>query len=374
VNIKTLELSNFQKHEHLLLNFTEGVNVIVGSTDCGKSTIIRAIRWTFYPDQLRGEVVRKTGSKKTSVKVTLDSGIIIERIKTSTVNSYKLTIKGEEKEYNATGGTLPADIQDIIKFIPIEIDQDKIILNIANQIAMPFLLDKSGTFRQKLFNKLTGNDILDQAMQSLNKDILQVGRDEKSVTQQIEELSTSLVNIKKQRETQEQLSILFTKQVNEIKILNDKLVKLQECQVSLNKVNNQLFETKKSIGLIKSIPADIIKAIKQNIVKFDNYLVIQKEIKKVNNELNIVKKSLSTIKIPNIDIKKYINDSLRLDKLIKWKENLFTINESLQNSKLKVDKYNKEIKDNEEKKKEILKNIKICPFHNVECPLNKEIK
>ena len=374
MNITQLELNNFQKHEHLLLDFTKGVNVIVGATDCGKSTVIRAIRWIFYPDQLRGEVVRKTGSKKTSVKVILDSGTIIERIKTSTVNSYKLTVKGEEKEYNATGGTLPSDIQDIIKFIPVEIDQTKIILNIANQIAMPFLLDVSGTFRQKLFNKLTGNDILDQAMQGLNKDILQVGRDEKSVTQQVEELSSSLGNIKKQREIAENLSILFGKQVNEIKILNDKLATLTELQVSLNKVNNQLFETKKSISLIKSIPEEIIKSIKLNIIKFDNYLTIQKEINKVNNELKIVNKSLSTIKIPNIDIKKFINDSLRLEKLIKWKENLTCVNNSLQLCKPKIEDCNKIIIKKELEKKELLKNIKICPFHNVECPLNKEIK
>jgi len=37
-----------------------------------------------------------------------------------------------------------------------------------------------------------------------------------------------------------------------------------------------------------------------------------------------------------------------------------------------MEKFKQEIKDNEEKKIEILKNIKICPFHNVECPLNKE--
>lgn len=374
MNIKALELNNFQKHERLLLNFTEGVNVIVGSTDCGKSTIIRAIRWTFYPDQLRGEVVRRTDTKKTSVKVTLDSGIIIERIKTSTVNSYKLTINGEETEYNATGNTLPEDIQKIIKFIPIEIDKDNIILNIANQIAMPFLLDKSGTFRQKLFNKLTGNDILDQAMQGLNKDILNIGKETKFVTQQIGELSLSLGKIKKQKENAEKITLLFAKKVEDIKILNERLEELKKCKEELTKVDKQLNETKQRIASIKSIPAEVIKIIKQQVIKLDNYLTLQKEINKINNELKIVNKSLSMIKVPNIDIKKYINDSDKLAKLIKLKENLFTINDSLQSGKPKMEKYNKEIRDKEEEKKEILKSITICPFHNIECPLNKEKK
>lgn len=374
MNIKSLELNNFQKHEHLLLNFTEGVNVIVGSTDCGKSTIIRAIRWVFYPGELRGDVVRKEGTKKTSVKIILDNKVVIERIKTSVVNSYKLTIEGKETEYNATGNILPEDIQKVIKFIPIEIDNDKLILNIANQIAMPFLLDKSGTFRQKLFNKLTGNDILDQAMQGLNKDILNIGKETKFLIQQRGELTVSLMKIKIQREQAEKATLLFAKKVEDIKALNERLEELKKCKEELTKVDIQLSETKQGIHSIKSISAEVIKIIKQQIIKLDNYLTLQKEINKINNELKITNASLSMIKVPTIDIKKYINESDRLVKLIKLKENIFTINDSLQLCIPKAEKYNKEIKDNEEKKKEILKSITICPFHNVECPLNKEKK
>jgi hypothetical protein len=46
--------------------------------------------------------------------------------------------------------------------IPIEVDGEEIYLNSAKQIAMPFLFDKPASFRMKLFNKLTGTDLLDK--------------------------------------------------------------------------------------------------------------------------------------------------------------------------------------------------------------------
>jgi chromosome segregation ATPase len=373
--ITQLEITNFQKHEHLLLNFTEGVNTIIGATDCGKSTIIRAIRWTFYPSELKGNDIRKEGTKKTSVKITIKNpDCIIERIKTATVNSYKSTVNGEEKEYNATGSSLPADIQKIIKFSPIEIDNDKIILNIANQISLPFLLDKSGTFRQKLFNLLTGNDKIDSAMQGLNKDLLQIGREEKFTKQNIEELEVSLGNIKKQKDDTERLTKLFTKQVCEIKLLNDKLTSLKECQLNLNKVDNQLFETKKKMKSIRTVPIEIIKKIKEQIIKFENYITLRKETNKTSKELKIVKESLSKIKIPNIDTKRLIKQSDKLKQLIEWKEKLIEINNNLQSISIKKENCEKEVTQQNSKLKELLGNLKVCPFFKKECPLNKEIK
>ena len=41
--IKKVTLSNFQKHKHLSIDFTEGVNIIRGRSDIGKSAIIRAM-------------------------------------------------------------------------------------------------------------------------------------------------------------------------------------------------------------------------------------------------------------------------------------------------------------------------------------------
>ena len=43
--LKKVAIKNFQIHKDTVLEFTEGMNVIAGSSDNGKSSIIRAIRW-----------------------------------------------------------------------------------------------------------------------------------------------------------------------------------------------------------------------------------------------------------------------------------------------------------------------------------------
>jgi DNA repair exonuclease SbcCD ATPase subunit len=226
---------------------------------------------------------------------------------------------------------------------------------------MPFLLEKSGTFRQKLFNKLTGNDILDQAMQGLNKDILQIGREEKFTQSSLEELSQSLITIEKQEQDTEKLTKLFTKQVQEIKVLNEKLISLKECQQSLIKVDNQLFETKKKINSIKLIPQEVIKSIKQNITKFDNYITLIKEMRRINSELKIAKEKLLQIKVPEIDIKSLIKKSEKLDQLIKYKENLTRVNNNLQSLIPKCENCKQTIKEKEKEYIDLLKSLKICP-------------
>jgi len=46
--IKYLQIQNFQSHKDSLLEFDPGVNVIVGSSDSGKTAVIRALRWLVW--------------------------------------------------------------------------------------------------------------------------------------------------------------------------------------------------------------------------------------------------------------------------------------------------------------------------------------
>lgn len=43
--ISKITIRNFQTHKKSELEFTDGVNLIVGSSDNGKSSVIRAFRW-----------------------------------------------------------------------------------------------------------------------------------------------------------------------------------------------------------------------------------------------------------------------------------------------------------------------------------------
>ena len=65
--IKQLNIHNFQSHEDSSLNFTEGVNVIIGASDSGKSAIIRALKFVVY-NSPSGSDMRSWWGGETSVK------------------------------------------------------------------------------------------------------------------------------------------------------------------------------------------------------------------------------------------------------------------------------------------------------------------
>ena len=45
--INTLQIEGFQSHDSTEIELSKGVNVIIGSSDSGKSSIIRACKWAF---------------------------------------------------------------------------------------------------------------------------------------------------------------------------------------------------------------------------------------------------------------------------------------------------------------------------------------
>ena len=68
-SIKTLEIKNFQSHAHTIINFDEGINIVQGTSNAGKSAINRAIVWALG-NKPRGDFFIKKGTSCASVKIT----------------------------------------------------------------------------------------------------------------------------------------------------------------------------------------------------------------------------------------------------------------------------------------------------------------
>ena len=46
--IQSLQINNFQSHKYSVMELHKGVNVIIGPSDSGKTTILRALRWLVW--------------------------------------------------------------------------------------------------------------------------------------------------------------------------------------------------------------------------------------------------------------------------------------------------------------------------------------
>lgn len=268
LKLNRLEISNFQKHEHLIIDFSDNVNILFGKSDSGKSSIRRAIEFLLGWNICDG--LRRIGSKQTNVKGWFSNGVILERIRSSSINRYILQIKDDIKEFNAIGKSIPEEIITSININPLEIDNELIYLNSYPQISLPFLFDKSPTQRMKIFNKLTGNEILDKLFVQFNKDILKINRD--------------LKETKESNETQEQI--------------------LKEKEIELDRIKFQYSKAKKALDKINELNDLHLKLINTfNLIEDNKEALLR------------VKSDLKNIKIPqHIDYKQLIekNDKIKI--------------------------------------------------------------
>lgn len=106
--IQKIRITNFQAHETLEVDF-EKITTIVGPTDAGKSSIIRALGWVCL-NQPSGDEFIRWGAKKCSVSVWVD-GNVITRVRGSGENYYKLN----KKVFKSFGqGQVPDPIKNLL--------------------------------------------------------------------------------------------------------------------------------------------------------------------------------------------------------------------------------------------------------------------
>lgn len=231
--IKQIQLKNFQKHSDLTVNLTNGVNTIVGKTGAGKSCIIRALRWIL--NDITGDFLRKEGTKKTEVTIKLDNGIKITRVRSDTVNRYILENNGETEEFNSIGKTLPEKIKSILNVPILKVDKEELLLNVHTQLASPFLLGDTGTYRSKVLNALTGNDILEAVLRSYNRDLLELSKNTRNYQEEIKEKQELITKFKQEHDNikviYDNVSVIVTsvktvqERVQKVALLSEQIIK-----------------------------------------------------------------------------------------------------------------------------------------------------
>ena len=278
--LKNLHLINFQNHSELEINFVNGVNVLYGNTDSGKSAIKHAIEFLFWHDTFVGQRKllpkgsKQTFTKITSVKGEFDNGIIVERIVSNSINRYILTKDGKESIFDSVGRNAPLEIQEAIGIYPITVDGEEIFLNSQSQIALPFLYDKSPSFRHKLFNKLTGNDVLDKLFGGFNKDILRIKRGIREETEQFEKRAEDLKKKLIEKEKAEVIYSKLKKRVENIKKLYEKYSKLLEVKELQEKLIASKTEAINRLNRFKIPEPEVLQRLIVNIDRFEQLKTI----------------------------------------------------------------------------------------------------
>lgn len=154
---KSVSIQNFQSHAKTELDFHEGVNVIVGTTDGGKTAIIRALRWLIW-NRPSGDALRSRWGGATNVQLETEEGVITRS--KDKIDKYTLRLKGQEDiEFKAIGTSVPAEIQRVLNISEI---------NLQNQHDSTFLLSDTPGAVATHFNKVARLDRIDSATSAIN--------------------------------------------------------------------------------------------------------------------------------------------------------------------------------------------------------------
>lgn len=184
--IKNIELKNIQSHENTKIELDKGINCIVGSSNNGKSAILRGLYWARYNRPLGIDTLashwalNKKGELNDEMAVTIENDFgTVTRKRTKNDNQY--IING--KVLNVVKSDVPADVEQVLCLSD---------TNIQKQLDEPFLLSKSSGEVAKYFNRVVRLDVIDRVLTNAETTRRKTQGDIKNVQVQIADCENKL--------------------------------------------------------------------------------------------------------------------------------------------------------------------------------------
>jgi len=282
--IKTLTLQNFQSHKKTNLEFSDGVNVIIGQSDSGKTSIIRALRWLIW-NRPGGDAFRSTWGGETEITLDLN-GIIVSRSKDKD-NLYH----GDGIEFTAFGSEVPFEIKHLLNINEI---------NLQSQMDSPFLISSTPGDVAKHFNKIAHLDQIDGGLKTVQQWIRGIEQDirsgESQINQSKEELKkfAHLEKFEVDVEVLEEMQNDFLKKINNAKELKttietiktnqgdiDSKSEILQAEPLLNQILGWYAEKKYAEESLEELGAKIeeLKELNTNIEEYTYIVSAEKSVK-----------------------------------------------------------------------------------------------
>ncbi len=228
--IDKLDIQNFQSWQSSSLEFSKGVNVIVGPSDSGKSAVIRALELVKSNRPSGNEfrsydwILKKAKKKETIVTILNDKSEQISRIKGDKENSYAIEEResGCFQEFKAFGQSIPEEVSKALNLNSI---------NLQEQHDSPFMLSESPGEVARHLNRIVNLEKIDSSMLHANQRAKKVNTDISYKKTEIESLESELesyewlekaeIDLKKLEEKELKISELETEHDSLLELVND---------------------------------------------------------------------------------------------------------------------------------------------------------
>ena len=328
-----VSIKNYQIIKDASLDFIPGLNVIIGPSNNGKSSIIKAIKALIYT--VPGTTPIRNGQSFYAVGINYNNHTVILQ---KGLKESVYIVDGEK--YTKYGVNTPEIVSKSLNIKELVLSGNKEQLNFWDQMKYPFLIDRTST---ELFKFIIDSSDSDQVSKSLkdmvsdrqqlskNIDILQGSINTidldidnyKSIlnnSKDVLEACDNIINLQSKISKLNQLKQIKEAHINNLKLLEENKNKLIKIDIVLNR----------DIDIINQVTHKLNNFIKLNKLFINLHTLI-------NNQSDNYKQLLNLNWINNIDkldLSLIVN---KLDKLKNIKQKLNNINQGLSNkSNLKL--------------------------------------
>jgi exonuclease SbcC len=306
--IQSLAIKNFQSHKDSSLEFDPGVNIIIGNSDSGKTSIIRAIRKLVFNKPSGNEMKSHWGGELNIEMFTDDAHVVYK-------NDKKAEYILGDSHFKAFGTDVPEEITQALNLNTI---------NIQQQLDSPFLLSESAGEVAKHFNKVARLDKIDLGLQNINSSIREITADIKYAEGQEISLTEELTKFEYLEKAEIDLEVLegMEKRLTSFYSKKQKLMDLNanyyDNSIQID-YHNQTLELEEPINKILDLynKKNDLEANYADIVSDIGALkVISKEIE-AQQDLITIEKPLTDLLHLNLSLKTAVEQKQSLFKALK---------------------------------------------------------
>jgi len=308
--IKNVRMINFQNHRETYYELTDGLNIITGSSDNGKTACARALN--FAINNIHSGDIIMHGKKNCIVELEFADGAIFRRIKGSENRvEYKNSNDKDFTVYKSFGTKYPDEVLKFLGYPPMSKALGP--LNYSDQHNKNFLIDQSPSALPNIISTLIGVDDLEEASKNLFSTVGEQSKDMTKLQKEIadfeykleEDFKTLDDDRQKHNNIEEIISEISEKQnvINEIKTLSDTLIEISN---KGRKCKNDLDHNNKIINAI----SDYVSKIESNYNELEAINNLYNPMLEKSNKIQAYTNEINQYsKIVNEDFKKFISNS-----------------------------------------------------------------
>ena len=279
-------IDNYQIIKHGEINFKNGITLIVGSSNNGKSSIFKAFKQLIY--NLSGNNYINQSSDKCRLKLDLNDNTYIEYIKYKNKSLYNIKSNENINTLEKLGVNQINDIKNLSN-----IDKNK-DYNFWNQMDKPFLLSKNNREQFTMLQESPISNNLLNIQDNIKSDI-KSKKDNILINQgKLDIISSNILKFNSILEYTD-LSNNFINNVNNLNNINTKILNINNNLNELNKITEKL----NKISIIKDINInysnDIFNSYKSITDLISKLVEINSKMNSNINNINILETKLNSL-------------------------------------------------------------------------------